>query len=191
VYDTQKGNFTWEKNVKPQYSWYSGTIDAVSLKDPIDPTKPVALNWPVGRPDDPNARIAPFKVHTGKQPYDTVNKTMLVPHLFGPPDSNAYWAKYIKPPWRGMKKAGLPYSGQFDFVETSYVFPTHMGAQGNRQLQRVPPGTTAAWRTSVSTCRAATATRSSRYWVGGGARLLAGVLLHALGRAVSGTRKEG
>ena len=28
----------------------------------IDPTKPVALNWPVGRPDDPNARIAPFKV---------------------------------------------------------------------------------------------------------------------------------
>ncbi|MCU0564760.1 MAG: tetrathionate reductase family octaheme c-type cytochrome [Desulfobacterales bacterium] len=198
VYDTQKGNFTWEKNVRPQYFWYNGTIDAISLKDAIDPTRPVALNWPVGKPSDPNARIAPFKVHTGKQPYDTVNKTMLVPHLFGPPDSDAYWAKYD---WKlafesGQKKAGLPFSGQFDFVETSYVFPTtHMVApketsvacnechtRDNGRMAGIPgiylPGRDGnrvveflGWATVIGS--------------------LAGVALHALGRAVSSRRKEG
>jgi octaheme c-type cytochrome (tetrathionate reductase family) len=198
VYDTQKGNFTWDKNVRPQYFWYNGSIDAISLKDPIDPTKPVALNWPVGRPDDPKARIAPFKVHTGKQPYDTVNKTMLVPHLFGPPDSDAYWAKYD---WKlalegGMKKAGLPFSGQFDFVETSYVFPTtHMVAPKEKSVSCNECHTGDGGRlTKITGVYLPGRDGNKVIEILGWAAVLgslAGVLLHALGRAVSRRRKEG
>ncbi len=197
VYDTQKGNFTWEKNVRPQYFWYDGTIDAVSLKDAIDPTKRVALNWPVGRPDDPKARIAPFKVHTGKQPYDTVHKTMLVPHLFGPPDSDAYWAKYD---WKlafesGMKKAGLPFSGQFDFVETSYVFPTtHMVAPKDKSVACNECHTRADSRMAGIPGVYMPGRDGNRVIeVLGWAAVIAsfaGVGLHAVGRAVSGRRKE-
>ena len=197
-YDTQKGNFTWAKNVKPEYFWYNGTIDAVSLKDAIDPTRPVALNWPVGRPEDPNSRIAPFKVHTGKQPYDTVNKTMLVPHLFGPPGSDAYWAKYD---WKlafesGMKKAGLPFSGSFDFVETSYVFPTtHMVAPKEKSVacnecHTRDNGRMAGIKGVYLPGRDGNKVIAFLGWA---AVLgsLAGVLLHGLGRVITSRKKEG
>jgi octaheme c-type cytochrome (tetrathionate reductase family) len=127
-YMTIKGQFKWAKNVKPEYFWYNGTIRSLTAKDAIDPGKPVALSHPEGSPDDPDSRIYPFKIHRGKQPYDKVHKTLLVPLLSGP---NGYWKTLD---WqdafeRGQKAVGLPYSGQFDFVETSYVFPTtHMVA---------------------------------------------------------------
>jgi octaheme c-type cytochrome (tetrathionate reductase family) len=133
LYDTKKGNFKWEKNVKPAYAWYNGSIKHLTVKNVIDPSQTVKLNEPVGSPRDENSRIFPFKVHHGKQPYDKVNKTMVIPHLFpkGKDDKNAYWKKYN---WGeaiayGMKYADLRYSGEYDFVETSYVFPiTHMVA---------------------------------------------------------------
>jgi octaheme c-type cytochrome (tetrathionate reductase family) len=196
-YDTQKGNFVWDKNVRPQYFWYNGTIDAITAKDAIDPSKRVALNWPVGSPVDPHSRIAPFKVHTGKQPYDTVNKTVLIPHLFGPPDSDAYWSKYD---WNlalegGMKKAGLPYSGQFGFVETSYVFPTtHMVAPKENsvscdQCHTPKNGRMAAISGVYMPGRDGNRPIEILGWT---ATLgsLGGVLLHGLGRLVSRRKKE-
>jgi hypothetical protein len=86
---------------------------------------------------DPNSRIAPFKVHRGKQPYDKVNKTLLIPHLFGKKGSGAYWADWD---WKkalesGSSKAGAKFSGEFDFVETAYGFPiTHMVAPKEKSL---------------------------------------------------------
>jgi hypothetical protein len=94
-----------------------------------------------------------------------------------------------------MKKAGLPFSGQFDFVETSYVFPTtHMVAPKEKSV-------------SCSECHLRDNGRMANikgvYLPGrdgnkvieilGWAAVLgslAGVLLHALGRAVSSRRKE-
>jgi hypothetical protein len=133
AYDTKKGVFRWEKNVQPEYHWFNGSISHLTVKDTIDPTQPVKISWPVGSMDDPNARIFPFKVHRAKTPYDKVNKTMVIPHLFpkGKNDTTAYWKIYD---WNkaiafGMDYAGLPYSGEYDFVETDYVFPiTHMVA---------------------------------------------------------------
>ncbi|HBZ54930.1 MAG TPA: cytochrome C [Syntrophobacteraceae bacterium] len=196
-YDTQKGDFVWDKNVKPQYFWYDGTIDAITAKDRIDPSKRVALNWPVGNPGDPRSRIAPFKVHTGKQPYDTVNKTMLIPHLFGPPDSDAYWSKYD---WNlalegGMKKVGLPYSGQFGFVETSYVFPTtHMVAPKEmavkcNECHTPKDGRMANIEGVFMPGRDGNRTIQTLGWI---AVLgsLGGVLLHGLGRTISRRKKE-
>jgi len=133
IYDTKKGDMIWAKNVRPQYFWYNGTMEHLTVKDIIDPSHEVALNRPLGSRNDPNSLIFPFKVHHGKQPYDKVNKTMVVPHLFpkGNDDTTAYWKKYDwgKAISFGMQYTGVPYSGEYDFVKTSYVFPiTHMVA---------------------------------------------------------------
>lgn len=123
-----KGQMKWAKNVKPEYFWYNGSIDSVTAKDAIDPGTIVRVSHPVGTKDDENARIHPFKVHRGKQPYDKVNNTLLTPLLSGP---DGYW-KHLD--WnraltKGMEDMDIPFSGEFDFVETTYVFPiTHMVA---------------------------------------------------------------
>jgi octaheme c-type cytochrome (tetrathionate reductase family) len=132
-YDTMKGDFVWEKNVKPTYYWYNGSMEHLTVKDTIDPVRPVALNRPLGGKEDAASRIFPFKVHTGKLPYDKINKTMTIPHLFprGKDDTTAYWKAYDwdKAIEFGMTYAGLEYSGEYDFVDTTYVFPiTHMVA---------------------------------------------------------------
>jgi len=132
-YDTMKGEFKWAREVRPEYFWYSGSIKHVTALDKIDPGRIVPLSEPIGDPGDPNARIYPFKVHRGMLPYDKVHKNMTIPHLFpkGKDDQTAYWKVYDwgKAIESGMQYVGLPYSGEFEFVETSYVFPiTHMVA---------------------------------------------------------------
>lgn len=137
VYVTKKGEFEWVKNGVPEYYWFNGSISGTTAKDVINPAKPVRVAWPVGSKDDPGSRIFPFKIHKGKQPYDKVNKTLLIPHLFGKKGTGAYWADYD---WKkalasGMQHAGLPFSGEFDFVETRYVYPTtHMVAPKDNAL---------------------------------------------------------
>lgn len=131
VYHTKKGSFEWAKNVVPEYRWFNGIIKNVLLNEKIDPGKRVELNYPLGSYDDPNARIYPFKMHTGRQPYDKIHKTMVAPKLFGPKGSGAYWSQYE---WKvaiekGMEYAGLPFSGEYGFVDTAYYFQTtHMVA---------------------------------------------------------------
>lgn len=123
-----KGEMKWEKNVKPEYFWFNGSIKSLTAADMIDPGKTVPLGHPVGKPSDKNARIFPFKVHRGIQPYDKVNKTLLNPMLSGP---HGYWQTldWQKALSKGSEALGLPFSGEFDFVETTYVFPiTHMVA---------------------------------------------------------------
>jgi hypothetical protein len=123
-----KGQMKWEKNIQPEYFWFNGSIDGITTRDTIDPGGTVAVSHPVGSQDDENSRIFPFKVHRGVQPYDKVNKTLLAPLLSGP---KGYWTTLD---WkdgiqRGQDALGLPFSGEFDFVETTYVFPTtHMVA---------------------------------------------------------------
>ncbi len=136
VYDSKKGTFVWEKNVIPEYRWYNGKIQYLTLNEKVDPASTIAINSAVGSYDDPNARIYPFKVHRGKQPFDPVNKTFVVPHLFGK-DAAAYWKNYDwgKAVEAGMAYAGLPFSGEVDFVETEYLFQaTHMVAPKEQAL---------------------------------------------------------
>ena len=128
VYMSIKGEMKWATNVKPEYFWFDGSIKSVNAKDVIDPDGVVAVSWPAGNRDDKNARIFPFKVHRGMQPYDKVNRTLLAPLLSV---EHGYWKTLD---WngalaKGQEALGLPYSGDFDFVETTYVFPTtHMVA---------------------------------------------------------------
>ena len=93
-YDPKKGDFVWGKNEVPRYEWFNGSIRGTTAKDVVDPSTTVRVSWPIGDVNDPNSRIFPFKVHAGKTPYDKVNKTMVIPKLFGPKGSGAYWAEY-------------------------------------------------------------------------------------------------
>ncbi|XPV77972.1 MAG: tetrathionate reductase family octaheme c-type cytochrome [Desulfovibrio sp.] len=136
-YNSKKGEFIWEKDVVPEYYWFNGSITSTTAKDVIDPAKEIKLSWPVGERTDPNSRIMPFKVHRGMTPYDKVNKTMAIPHLFGK-DKDAYWKSYN---WKnalaaGQKYSGLPFSGEYDFAKTAYVYPTtHMVTPKEDALQ--------------------------------------------------------
>lgn len=123
-----KGQMKWEKNVTPEYFWFNGSIKSLTAKDVIDPANVVVLSHPMGDPSDENSRIFPFKVHRSVQPYDKIHKTLLPPLLSGP---NGYWQTldWKKALSKGSEALGLPFSGEFDFVETTYVFPTtHMVA---------------------------------------------------------------
>ena len=139
TYDSMKGDFIWSDKVEPSYRWFNGDIKYTLRTDKIDETKLVPINTLGGSASDGKSRIWPFKVMTGKQPYDAVHKTLLIPHLFGG-DPEAYWKSYD---WNralaaGMKSAGLPFSGQFGWVETEYSWPiTHMVAPKEKALKCV------------------------------------------------------
>jgi octaheme c-type cytochrome (tetrathionate reductase family) len=127
-YMTIKGQMRWEKNVKPEYAWWNGSIKAITVKDVIDPTQTVAISTPRGKAGDGRSRIFPFKVHRGRQPYDKVHKTLLAPLVSG---KDGYWEHldWDRALSIGQAALGVPFSGEFDFVDTTYVFPTtHMVA---------------------------------------------------------------
>ena len=116
-YMKKKGNFTWGKNIVPTYAWYNGTAGAYELGDKIDPNKVTALSYPIGERKDKHAKIYPFKVHTGKQIYDTKNMYFITPKVFG---KDSYWKTFD---WQiaatnGMKANGLEYSGEYGFAPT-------------------------------------------------------------------------
>ena len=134
IYKSIKGEMVWEKNVVPEYFWSNGTQTSTTAVDIIDPSTVVKVSQPVGNAKDLNSRIFPFKIHKGKQPYDKVNKTLLTPILSG---ENGYWTTFDwdKSLKLGSQALNLPFSGEFDFVDTTYAFPiTHMVAPKDKAL---------------------------------------------------------
>lgn len=137
LYDKTKGELILGKNLAPTYMWYNGAIERVVMGDRIDPSRPVKLSAPKGERRDPNAKIFPFKVMRGKQPYDTENSTIAVVNLYGDAESS-YWGKFD---WNraieaGMKAAGQPYSGKYGWIETSTVWSiNHMVVPKEKALR--------------------------------------------------------
>ena len=128
VYKTVKGEFKWDKNVLPEYFWFNGSIRSTTIDDMIDPGKIVEVSHPVGDRSDPEARIFPFKIHRGIQPYDKIHKRLLAPLLSG---DDGFWTTLDMNDAiaRGHASVDLPYSGEFDYVETAFAYPiTHMVA---------------------------------------------------------------
>ena len=142
IYHGKKGDFEWKDNVQPEYFWFDGQVRYSLVGDKIDPSGVVEINQLRGGYDDPNARIWPFKVMRGKQPYDTEHNTFLVSHLFGK-DDEAFWKSFD---WDKALRAGMEmarevgqtdavYSGNYDFVETKMYWPiTHMVAPKEEAL---------------------------------------------------------
>ncbi|MDP2792691.1 MAG: tetrathionate reductase family octaheme c-type cytochrome [Sulfurisoma sp.] len=133
-YDSNKGNFTYEGDVVPEYAWLNGKVRYTLLGDPVNTQGVTRINEYYGSASDGQSRIWPLKVFRGKQPYDLDTKSLLVPHTavgYGEKDDSGYWANYK---WdaalkAGAAAAGQPFSGKFDFVATEMSWPiTHMVA---------------------------------------------------------------
>ena len=122
-----KGEFRYEEEVKPEYAWYNGKMDRYIIGDKVT-SDDQAINQPLGSRSDPNAKIWPFKVHRAKQIIDAENRVLIPPITSG---EDGFWKKFD---WsiaaqKGMELAGLPYSGQYEFVHTHMFWPiTHMVA---------------------------------------------------------------
>lgn len=132
AYMSKKGTFTWGKNVVPEYRWYKGELKQMTLLDTIDPNRaPIDINPPTGSYSDPDARIWPFKIHKGKQPYDKELNTILPIKLYGRAGTGALWTELD---WGKALAAGaeinqVGYSGNYGFIETNGYWPIkHMVA---------------------------------------------------------------
>ncbi len=146
VYVPYKGEFVWGKDIQPVYAWFNGSSGIHTWGDKINPGQETVLNWPIGAKSDSDAKIYPFKLHRGKQIYDSENDYLINPHLTG---STGFWESLD---WdlaarEGMAARNLPYSGHYAFTDTlMYWRLNHMvepaknalvcgdchGQQGNR-----------------------------------------------------------
>jgi hypothetical protein len=138
TYKSIKGTFTYAENLQPMYAWFDGTMRYTTIDTKFDPSKgPIDINSFSGSYDDPNSRIYPFKRMHTTMPYDKGNNTLVYMNLWGN-DGNALWGNYdfAKAIKTGMKKNGIPYSGEWGFVETYSYWPTnHMVAPKKDALE--------------------------------------------------------
>ncbi len=122
TYEKNIGEQKWVKNYSPVYQWYDGTRKAYLIGDKINPSGKVVLNAPLGEFRDSSAKIYPFKVHNAVQPYDTKNKTLVVPKFWKGFWEHYDWARAIK---EGMEEMELEYSGEFGFINTEMYTGIH------------------------------------------------------------------
>ncbi len=126
-YMSIKGSFVWKKNVTPDYVWFNGTAEQYLLGDTIK-SVPVQMNTLHGSHNDRNSKIIPVKIHVGDQIYDKVYNRLIQPKLFGDAEGDsAFWKDFN---WEeaaeaGMKRSGLPYSGQYGFINTEMYWPVN------------------------------------------------------------------
>ncbi|MBN2166096.1 MAG: tetrathionate reductase family octaheme c-type cytochrome [Marinilabiliaceae bacterium] len=137
TYLSIKGSFRWEKNVEPEYFWFNGHATHYILGDTVNGI-PVKVNELLGSADDGESKIYPVKVHRGDQIYDPNTNMLIQPKLWAPNrGDSAYWKDFN---WHdaamaGMKGVGLPYSGEYDFIETLMFWPVnHMVATKDKAL---------------------------------------------------------
>jgi octaheme c-type cytochrome (tetrathionate reductase family) len=135
TYRKTMGTLTWKKNVIPTYAWFNGKSGVYLRGVKMDPSKPTKLTYPLGDINDKDAKIYPFKVHTGKQIYDTQNNILITAHVYG---KDGFWTTFD---WAsaaklGMESTGLPYSGEFGFAPTEmYWRIDHQVAPKDKALQ--------------------------------------------------------
>ena len=131
-----KGTFEYQNNTQPSYLWYNGNAAyRYILEDKIDPEQITLMNPPAGDINDPNAKIYPFKIHVAIQPYDVGYGHLLAPITAG---DDGYWTNFDWDEAFEMAEEimGLPYSGQYGFVETWMYWPTtHMVQSKDKALQ--------------------------------------------------------
>ncbi|MCP4993757.1 MAG: tetrathionate reductase family octaheme c-type cytochrome [Gammaproteobacteria bacterium] len=133
TYTKNQGEIKWGQNMVPVYAWYAGESERYILGDRINPKMPVYLTKPLGGIGDKNAKIFPFKLMEGKQPYDAVNNYLVIPKLFGGYWKHFDWNKAITD---GMAAVDLPYSGKYSFVLTKmYWRINHMVAPRDKSLK--------------------------------------------------------
>lgn len=131
TYKSIKGSFEYREDFVPHYAWFDGQMHYTTIDTVFDPAEaPIAINRFGGAADDPDARIWPFKRMHTVQPFDKGNNTLVYMHLWGEDDA-AFWGNYdfAEAIAAGMEENGIPYSGEWGFIETYSYWPiTHMVA---------------------------------------------------------------
>ena len=113
------GTFSWGKDLMPIYEWYDGSLNAYMMGDKVNPDDVIKLNQPKGSLVDSHSKIFPFKTHHGHQLYDKKYNYLISPRI-SEKGETAFWKTYDwdKAAEQGMEAIGLPYSGEFGFVDT-------------------------------------------------------------------------
>lgn len=138
TYLTIKGEFRWGEDVAPTYAFWNGIVEYTLLGERIDPTGIVGINRIGGGPDAPGSVIYPFKRMLGRQAYDAVHQNLIQSNVYGPEGDTAFWTNYNwdKALAAGMAGSGVPYSGEYGFVDTEMWWPTtHMVAPASEALR--------------------------------------------------------
>ena len=196
-YMSIKGSFVWEKNVIPDYMWFNGTADHYLLGDTIVVEKPVVLNQLNGSHSDPGSKIIPVKIHIGDQIYDKKYKMLIQPKLFSSqPGDGGYWTEFDwgKAAAAGMKTIGLPYSGEYGFIETIMYWPVnHMVSPAEEAVQCAECHNSTQSRIA-SLNDFYLPGRDRNFWLDGFAKIgiilaLMGVVIHGAARFVTNTVK--
>ncbi len=137
TYDAKKGRFVWKQNVRPDYIWFNGTAEHFTIHDTIR-TDTLYINRLHGSYTDENAKIVPVKIHKGDQIYDAKYKTLIQPKLYSlEKGDSGFWKNFD---WNlaaeaGMKRAGLPFSGEYAFISTIMYWPiNHMVAPKEKTM---------------------------------------------------------
>jgi octaheme c-type cytochrome (tetrathionate reductase family) len=121
-YDKRRGELVLSKNVKPEYYWANGIFKYYKLGEKIETNNLLELNKPGGKISDANSKISPFKVIRAKQPYDLMNKYLIIPKIYG---EDGYWKTFnwASASEAGMKEVNLEFSGSVDFIQTKMYWP--------------------------------------------------------------------
>ncbi len=125
-YSKKKGLFLIARRQVPEYRWYACTTQRYLPGEALADGEVAVINRPNGGARDPNAKIWPFKIHRGRQPYDLRDGHLLTPHVFG---AGGYWTAFD---WdlalrTGAEAAGIGFSGEFGWRTTEMYWPqNHM-----------------------------------------------------------------
>ena len=125
-YYVDKGELVWAKNIQPEYYWKNGKYNYYELGQEVAGKADVDLNKPAGKISDSNSKISPYKVVKVKQPFDPVNKYLIIPKLSG---ENGYQKTldWVASSQTGMDLLNLNFSGEVDFIQTKMYCPiNHM-----------------------------------------------------------------
>ncbi len=125
-FKTPMGQKIMEKELRPAYAWYNGKHHRYMKADPIDPKAMNPLNAPDGSIEDPSAKITPYKIIETRQAMDARNGYLIVPHLAGKDGLMAThdWQTTAE---KGMKAAGLKFSGTIAFADTMMYWRLNHG----------------------------------------------------------------
>ena len=139
-YNWMKGDFVWEKNVRPAYAWYDGGVQHLDVWSQFPDGEgtaenPVRIAGPTADKSVEAAKIFPFKVMRGRQPAHVSERFLIAPKLFGPggfwpqvPSAESYTPQAVQNLWTTTLQAGARLAGQIPLDGTitdedwSYVY---------------------------------------------------------------------
>ncbi|WP_428240746.1 tetrathionate reductase family octaheme c-type cytochrome [Gynuella sp.] len=134
TYASQKGAMQYGETLRPDYRWFDGQITFAKPGDSVNPAAEVMMTTIGGGAEQKNSKIFPFHVFRSILPYDSGEQKLVPMHLAGR-GRDAYWNGYN---WKkslqaGAEAAGMTFSGDVGFIETTMLWPLNHGVAPKEQ----------------------------------------------------------